>query len=104
MLHHETYSVAGEADALAEYDERLGAFYQREGMKASGWSEQSAGCGASRACTDAKSLSESLSEWGSVYTKATLATAVHASRILRNNCTSVSTPIYTHFQWSLTIR
>ncbi|MFP3848007.1 hypothetical protein [Pseudomonas sp. W5-01] len=25
---------------LAEYDERLGAFYQREGMKASGWSEQ----------------------------------------------------------------
>jgi len=40
VLHHETYSVAGEADALAEYDERLGAFYQREGMKASGWSEQ----------------------------------------------------------------
>jgi len=25
---------------LARYDERLGAFYQREGMKASGWSEQ----------------------------------------------------------------
>lgn len=25
---------------IAEYDERLGAFYQREGMKASGWSEQ----------------------------------------------------------------
>ncbi|NWD71788.1 NADPH-dependent oxidoreductase [Pseudomonas gingeri] len=40
VLHHETYSAAGEEGVLAEYDERLGAFYQREGMKASGWSEQ----------------------------------------------------------------
>jgi nitroreductase len=40
VLHQETYSTAGEKALLAEYDERLGAFYQREGMKASGWSEQ----------------------------------------------------------------
>ncbi|MFC3606780.1 NADPH-dependent oxidoreductase [Stutzerimonas tarimensis] len=40
VLHHETYSAAGEYEAVAEYDERLGAFYQREGLKASGWSEQ----------------------------------------------------------------
>lgn len=40
VLHHETYSAVSEADALAEYDELLGAFYKREGMKASGWSEQ----------------------------------------------------------------
>lgn len=40
VLHHETYSTAGEEAVLAEYDERLGAFYEREGMKASGWSEQ----------------------------------------------------------------
>lgn len=40
VLHHETYSVAGEPATIAEYDDRLGAFYQREGMKASGWSEQ----------------------------------------------------------------
>ncbi|CAI3802720.1 hypothetical protein DBADOPDK_03115 [Pseudomonas sp. MM223] len=40
VLHHETYSAAGEEGALAQYDERLGAFYQREGMKASGWSDQ----------------------------------------------------------------
>lgn len=29
-----------DVEAVAEFDERLGAFYQREGMKASGWSEQ----------------------------------------------------------------
>jgi hypothetical protein len=29
-----------DTEAIAQYDERLGAFYQREGMKASGWSEQ----------------------------------------------------------------
>ena len=40
VLHHETYSVEAEPAAVAEYDERLGAFYQREGLKASGWSEQ----------------------------------------------------------------
>lgn len=40
VLHHETYSTAADVEAVAEYDERLGAFYQREGMKASGWSEQ----------------------------------------------------------------
>jgi len=40
VLHHETYSAADEQGVLAEYDKRLGAFYQREGMKASGWSEQ----------------------------------------------------------------
>jgi nitroreductase len=40
VLHHETYSTAEEEGALAAYDERLGAFYQREGMKVSGWSEQ----------------------------------------------------------------
>ncbi|WP_057430029.1 NADPH-dependent oxidoreductase [Pseudomonas syringae group genomosp. 3] len=40
VLHHETYSAAADVEAVAEYDERLGAFYQREGMKASGWSEQ----------------------------------------------------------------
>ncbi|WP_439868973.1 hypothetical protein [Pseudomonas syringae] len=40
MLHHETYSAAADVEAVAEYDEHLGAFYQREGMKASGWSEQ----------------------------------------------------------------
>ncbi|MDG9883818.1 oxygen-insensitive NADPH nitroreductase [Pseudomonas sp. GD04058] len=40
VLHHETYTTAGEEQVLSEYDARLGAFYQREGMKASGWSEQ----------------------------------------------------------------
>lgn len=40
VLHHETYSAAADVEAVAEYDERLGAFYQREGMKASRWSEQ----------------------------------------------------------------
>lgn len=40
VLHHETYTIAGEERVLSEYDARLGAFYQREGMKASGWSEQ----------------------------------------------------------------
>ncbi|WP_213881046.1 oxygen-insensitive NADPH nitroreductase [Pseudomonas sp. dw_358] len=40
VLHHETYSATADVEAVAEYDERLGAFYQREGMKASGWSEQ----------------------------------------------------------------
>lgn len=40
VLHHETYSAGEEEGVLAEYDERLGAFYKREGMKASGWSEQ----------------------------------------------------------------
>jgi hypothetical protein len=40
VLHHEKYSVDQEPEAVAEYDQRLGAFYQREGMKASGWSEQ----------------------------------------------------------------
>ncbi|MGN8260186.1 oxygen-insensitive NADPH nitroreductase [Pseudomonas sp. SMSB3] len=40
VLHHETYSAAAEQDVIAEYDERLGAFYHREGMKAGGWSEQ----------------------------------------------------------------
>lgn len=40
VLHHETYSAATDVAAVAQYDERLGAFYQREGMKASGWSEQ----------------------------------------------------------------
>ena len=40
VLHHETYSAAADVEAVAEYDERLGAFYRREGMKASGWSEQ----------------------------------------------------------------
>lgn len=40
VLHHEQYSIAEEQAALAEYDERLGAFYEREGMNASGWSEQ----------------------------------------------------------------
>ncbi|PVZ19684.1 MULTISPECIES: NADPH-dependent oxidoreductase [unclassified Pseudomonas] len=40
VLHRETYCTTDEPEALAQYDERLGAFYQREGMKASGWSEQ----------------------------------------------------------------
>lgn len=40
VLHHETYSTAQEADTLGTYDQRLGAFYQREGMTAAGWSEQ----------------------------------------------------------------
>lgn len=40
VLHRETYSAAPEAEAVADYDQRLGAFYQREGLKASGWSEQ----------------------------------------------------------------
>jgi nitroreductase len=40
VLHHETYSAAADGKAVADYDERLGAFYHREGMKASGWSEQ----------------------------------------------------------------
>lgn len=40
VLHHEIYSAEADVKAVAEYDERLGAFYQREGMKASGWSEQ----------------------------------------------------------------
>lgn len=31
VLHHETYSAAGEEGVLAEYDERLSAFYQRDG-------------------------------------------------------------------------
>lgn len=37
---HQTYTIAGEEGVLSEYDARPGAFYQREGMKASGWSEQ----------------------------------------------------------------
>ncbi|WP_363806803.1 nitroreductase family protein [Pseudomonas brassicacearum] len=40
VLHHETYTIAGEEGVLSEYDARLGAFYQREGMNASDWSEQ----------------------------------------------------------------
>lgn len=40
VLHHETYSAIADVEAVAAYDERLGTFYQREGMKASGWSEQ----------------------------------------------------------------
>jgi nitroreductase len=40
VLHHEIYSVAPETLAVEQYDQRLGAFYQREGLKASGWSEQ----------------------------------------------------------------
>ncbi len=40
VLHHETYSITAESDAVAHYDQRLGAFYQREGLQASGWSEQ----------------------------------------------------------------
>lgn len=40
VLHHETYSAAGEEGVLADYDERLGAFYKREGMQAAGWSAQ----------------------------------------------------------------
>lgn len=40
VLHHETYSVQSEQPAIEQYDNRLGAFYQQEGMKASGWSEQ----------------------------------------------------------------
>lgn len=40
VLHNETYSMEAEAVAIEQYDERLGAFYRQEGMKASGWSEQ----------------------------------------------------------------
>lgn len=40
VLHHETYTIAVEEGVLSEYDARLGALYQREGMKASGWPEQ----------------------------------------------------------------
>ncbi|MEE4742356.1 NADPH-dependent oxidoreductase [Pseudomonas alliivorans] len=40
VLYHETYSAADEEGVLADYDERLGAFYEREAMKASGWTEQ----------------------------------------------------------------
>jgi nitroreductase len=40
VLHHETYSLEAELPAIEAYDDRLGAFYQQEGMKASGWSEQ----------------------------------------------------------------
>ena len=40
MLHHETYSAEPEPAAVADYDQRLGDFYRREGMKANGWSEQ----------------------------------------------------------------
>ncbi|MDZ4021073.1 NADPH-dependent oxidoreductase [Pseudomonas sichuanensis] len=40
VLHHESYTIAGEEGVLSEYDARLGAFYQREGMSASSWSEQ----------------------------------------------------------------
>ena len=40
VLHLETYSLQAEPQALADYDQRLGAFYQREGLQASGWSEQ----------------------------------------------------------------
>ncbi|TFY87952.1 NADPH-dependent oxidoreductase [Pseudomonas kairouanensis] len=40
VLHHDTYSVASEPEVIAQYDERLGAFYQREGLQAAGWSEQ----------------------------------------------------------------
>ena len=40
VLHYEAYSAAGEQEVIAQYDERLGAFYEREGLKASGWSEQ----------------------------------------------------------------
>ncbi|HDS1743921.1 MULTISPECIES: oxygen-insensitive NADPH nitroreductase [Pseudomonas] len=40
VLYHEVYSAVGEQNVIAEYDERLGAFYDREGMKAGSWSEQ----------------------------------------------------------------
>lgn len=40
VLHHETYTAEPEPAAVAAYDQRLGAFYQREGMRANGWSEQ----------------------------------------------------------------
>lgn len=40
VLHHERYSVESEVSSVAQYDQRLGAFYQQEGMKAAGWSEQ----------------------------------------------------------------
>lgn len=39
VLHHETYLPA-DAAAIAEYDQSLGAFYQKEGLKAQGWSQQ----------------------------------------------------------------
>lgn len=40
VLHHEQYSSVKEAAAIDSYDERLGAFYAQEGLRASGWSEQ----------------------------------------------------------------
>lgn len=40
VVHHETYSVEAEAEAIEQYDQRLGAFYEQEGLKAAGWSEQ----------------------------------------------------------------
>jgi nitroreductase len=40
VLHHETYSAQQELAAIEQYDDRLGAFYRQEGLKAAGWSEQ----------------------------------------------------------------
>jgi nitroreductase len=40
VLHHERYSLDAELPAIEEYDERLGAFYKKEGLKAASWSEQ----------------------------------------------------------------
>jgi nitroreductase len=40
VLHSETYCAEAEGVAIEAYDQRLGAFYQQEGLKASGWSEQ----------------------------------------------------------------
>lgn len=40
VLHHETYALHAEAPAIEQYDDRLGAFYKKEGLKASSWSEQ----------------------------------------------------------------
>lgn len=67
VLHHETYKTAGEEGVLAEYDVRLGAFYQREGVKVSGWSEHVINRLRSvSACMDANNSSKSLSGWGLV--------------------------------------
>ncbi|MEE4219654.1 nitroreductase family protein [Pseudomonas viridiflava] len=65
VLHHETYSAVADVDAVAEYDLRLGAFYQWDGMKASGWSSNwSIGFAASRTCMAGKSSSEQLTRMG----------------------------------------
>ncbi|UXZ94269.1 NADPH-dependent oxidoreductase [Pseudomonas phytophila] len=39
-LPHERYNAESEQSSVEQYDQRLGAFYQQEGMKAAGWSEQ----------------------------------------------------------------